>query len=102
MLGATKTQGLRIKFAAPLLRDRALPPGVILPGLALEQQLRDGDDGVPFFQQRLQNAGQRLGRVFRGVVEQHDAPRLYVFQHPACDLLRRNPLPIQAVAFPNG
>jgi len=38
--------------------------------------------------------------VLRRVVEQHDAARLHIFQHPLGDLLRGDPLPIQTVDAP--
>ena len=69
-------------------------------GVAGEQDLGYGDDGVAVLLQRLDDPGQGLRRMFGGVVEEDDAAGTDVFQHPLLDLLCRDALPVQTVAFP--
>ena len=68
---------------------------------AVEDQLRDGDDGIAVLDERFQDRGQGLGCVQRGVVEQNDA----AVGHLACDALvdRRGVVvfPIQTVPTGN-
>jgi hypothetical protein len=37
--------------------------------------------------------------VLSGIVEEDDAPGADIFQHPLLDLLRRDTLPVQAIAI---
>ena len=76
-----------------------LPSGGVNRRLAFEQELRDRDDLIPVCLQALDDARERLGRVLGSVVEQHDAPRLHPREHPLCDLIGREPLPVEGVAF---
>lgn len=76
-----------------------LSSGVVLVGVASEKDLGDGDDGVAVGLQRLDDAGQGLRRMLGRVVEEDDAPGAHILQHPLLDLLGRDALPIQAVAF---
>ncbi len=73
---------------------------VVDAGVALQQELGDGDDGVALGLQGLDDPRQSLGRVDGRVVEKDDAAGVYVFQYPLADLFRRNTLPVQAVAIP--
>lgn len=43
--------------------------------ITVQNQLRNGEDGVTFFDKIFQNGGQGLRGVEGGIVEQHDAPR---------------------------
>ena len=52
--------------------------GVIGAAGAGEDELGDGHKGVPLLEQGLQNGGQGLRGVERGVVEEHDGTRLYL------------------------
>ncbi len=78
---------------------RPLAAGVVLAGVALEQDLGDGDDGVAVGLQGFNDPGQSLWRVLSGIVEEDDAPGADIFQHPLLDLLRRDTLPVQAIAI---
>ena len=51
---------------------RALLAGVVDGVIPGEDNLGDGNKGVPLLQQTLNNAGQGFGRVLGGVVEQDD------------------------------
>ena len=57
----------------------------------------DGNDGVAVVDEVTENGGEGLRRVERGVVEQHDAPRLYPGGHPLADGLCVVVLPVQGV-----
>ena len=72
--------------------------GVVRPG---EDQLRDGDEGVPVPEQGLQDAGQGLRGVEGRVVEEHDGAGLHPGGDPLGDLAGGEVLPVQAVTFPN-
>ena len=86
-----------ISCLIPLLLP--LAAGVVLVGVAGKQNLGDGDDGVAVRLQGLNDPRQGLGGVFCCVVEEDDAARAHILQHPLLDLLGRDALPIQAVAF---
>ena len=68
---------------------------------AVEDQLRDGDDGIAVFDERFQDRGQGLRCVQCGVMEQNDAAVGYF----ACDAVinRRGVvvLPIQTIPTGN-
>ena len=84
---------------------RALPPGVVdgVVGVVFagEDQLRDGDEGVPLLEQGLQDAGQGLRRVDGRVVEQDNGAGLHLGGDPLGDLRRGELLPVQAGTVPN-
>ena len=63
----------------------------------LQDQLGDGNDGVAVVDEATENGGEGLRRVERGVVEQHDAPRLYPGGHPLADGLCVVVLPVQGI-----
>ena len=62
-----------------------------------QDQLADGHHGVAVVDEILQNTGQRLRRVKRRVVEQHDASRLHLGRHPLIDGVGIVVLPVQGV-----
>ena len=66
----------------------------------LQDQLGDGNNGVAFVDEATENGGEGLRRVESGVVEQHDAPRLYPGGHPLADGLCVVVLPVQGVHIP--
>lgn len=72
--------------------------GVVCAG---EDQLRDGDEGVPLLEQGLQDAGQGLRRVDGRVVEQDNGAGLHLGGDPLGDLRRGELLPVQAVTVPH-
>jgi len=74
-----------------------LHAGIVYFVIALQNELRDGDDFITLREKLLNNAWQRLRRVLCGVVEQYDRPRNHVFHYPICDLLSVNAFPIEAV-----
>ena len=80
---------------------RELPPRVVDGVVSCQDQLADGQHGVALVDEVLQNAGQRLRRMQRGVVEQHDAPRLHLGRHPLIDGVRVVVLPIQGIPVGN-
>lgn len=67
---------------------RELPPGVVDGVGRIEDQLADGHNGVAVIDKAAEDGGQRLRRVQRGIVEQHDAPRLHLGRHPLAYRLR--------------
>ena len=67
----------------------------------LQDQLADGQHGVALVDEMLQNAGQRLRRVERGVVEQHDAARLDLGGHPLAYGVRIVVFPVEGVPIGN-
>ena len=67
---------------------RELPPGVVDGVGRIEDQLADGHHGVAVVDKTAEDGGQRLRRVQRGIVEQHDAPRLHLGRHPLAYRLR--------------
>ena len=77
-----------------------LAAGVVDARFALQQQLRDGDDGIALGLEGLDDPRQGLQSVDGRVVEEDDAARPHVLQHPPADLLRGDALPVQTVAFP--
>ena len=77
-----------------------LAAGVVDAGVALQQQLRDGDDDVALGLEGLDDPRQRLRRVDGRIVKENDAAGAHVFQQPPADLLRWDALPVQTVAFP--
>lgn len=77
-----------------------LPSGVVDARFALQQQLRDGDNGIALGLEGFDDPGQGLRRVDGRVVEEDDAARPHVLQHPPADLLRLDALPDQTVAVP--
>ena len=62
-----------------------------------EDELADGHHGVAVVDKAAEDGGQRLRRVQRGIVEQHDAPRLHLGCHPLAYRLRVVVLPVQGV-----
>ena len=62
-----------------------------------EDELADGHHGVAVVDEAGEDGGQGLRRVQRGVVEQHDAPRLYLGGHPLADGIRVVVLPVQGI-----
>lgn len=84
----------------PLLRRflcRELPAGVVDSVGRGQNELGDGEDGVAVVDEAGEDSGQRLRRVEGGVVEQHDAARLYLGGHPPADGVRVVILPIEGV-----
>lgn len=76
---------------------RELPTGVV-DGVGLGQdQLGDGHHSVAIVDEAGEDGGQRLRRVQRGVVEQHDAAGLDLGGHALADGVRVVVLPIQRV-----
>ena len=76
---------------------RELPTGVV-DGVGLGQdQLGDGHHSVAIVDETGEDGGQRLRRVQRGVVEQHDAAGLNLGGHALADGVRVVVLPIQRV-----
>ena len=80
---------------------RELPPGVVDGVGRIEDQLADGHNGVAVVDKTAEDGGQRLRRVQRGIVEQHDAPRLHLGRHPLAYRLRVVVLPVQRVPIGN-
>lgn len=76
---------------------RELPPGVVDGVGRIEDQLADGHHGVAVVDKTAEDGGQRLRRVQRGIVEQHNAPRLHLGRHPLAYRLRVVVLPVQGV-----
>ena len=76
---------------------RELPAGVV-DGVGLGQdQPGDGHHSVAIVDKAGKDGGQRLRRVQRGVVEQHDAAGLDLGGHALADGVRVVVLPIQGV-----
>ena len=65
----------------------------------MKQDLGHGDDGVALGLEGFDDARQGLRRMLGRVVEEDDAAGAHILQHPLLDLLGRDVLPIQAVAF---
>ena len=65
--------------------------------VALQNDLRDGEESVAVFQQGSDDARQSFGGVLGGVVEQDDGAGLDFGGHPLGDLRGGEILPIQAV-----
>lgn len=76
---------------------RELSPRVVDGIVARQNQLTDGQHGVALVDKVFQNAGQRLRRVERGIVEQHDAPRLHLGCHPLVNGIGIVILPVEGV-----
>ena len=68
--------------------------------VALQYDLRDGEEGVAVLQQRLDDAGESFRSVFSGVMEQYDGTGLDFGGHPLGDFRGGEVLPIQAVHVP--
>ncbi len=85
-------------FAVSFQRD--LLPRMVDPRVSFKKKLGNGDDGITFPLERLDDARQRLRRMFCRVVEQHDTPRLYPLEDPIADLFRADAFPIQTVDRP--
>ena len=83
-------------FLRQFLR-RKLPAGVVDGVGRVEDELGDGEDGVAVVDEVGEDSGQRLRRVEGGVVEQHDAARLYLGGHPPADGVRVVILPVEGV-----
>lgn len=76
---------------------RELSAGVVDSVGRGQNELGDGEDGVAVVDEAGEDSGQRLRRVEGGVVEQHDAARLYLGGHPPADGVRVVILPIEGV-----
>lgn len=87
-------------FLRQFLR-RKLPAGVVNGVGRVEDELGDGEDGVAVVDEVGEDSGQRLRRVEGGVVEQHDAARLYLGGHPLADGVRVVILPVEGVPAGN-
>ena len=90
---------LRLRGGRCLRRE--LPSRMVDGVFTCQDQLTDGHHGVALVDEVLQNAGQCLRRMQRGVVEQHDAPRLHLGRHPLIDGVRVVVLPIQGIPIGN-
>lgn len=97
----TATRGRQGGFRLPRMLCRELPPGVVDGVGRIEDQLADGHHGVAVVDKTAEDGGQRLRRVQRGIVEQHDAPRLHLGRHPLAYRLRVVVLPVQGVPIGN-
>ena len=80
---------------------RELPPCVVDGVISRQDQLADGYHGVAVIDEAGEDSGQRLRRMERGIVEQHDAPRLHLGGHPLADGVRIVILPVQGVPIGN-
>ena len=70
----------------------------MIDGIGLgEDELADGYHSVAVIDEAGENGGQGLRRVQGGVVEQHDAARLYLGGHPLADGVRVIVFPVQRV-----
>ena len=87
-------------FLRQFLR-RKLPAGVVDGVGRVEDELGDGEDGVAVVDEVGEDSGQRLRRVEGGVVEQHDAARLYLGGHPLADGVCVVILPVEGVPIGN-
>ena len=83
-------------FLRQFLR-RELPADVVDDVGRGENELGDGEDGVAVVDEVGEDSGQRLRRVEGGVVEQHDAARLYLGGHPPADGVRVVILPVEGI-----
>ena len=81
-------------FLRQFLR-RKLPAGVVDGVGRVEDELGDGEDGVAVVDEVGEDSGQRLRRVEGGVVEQHDAARLYLGCYAPADGVRVIILPVE-------
>ena len=79
---------------------RELPAGVVDGVGRIEDQLTDGHNGIPVVDQAVEDGRQGLRRVQRGVVEQHDAPRLHLGCYAPAYRIRVVVLPVQGVHIP--
>ena len=74
----------------------------MVDGIGIGQnELGDGDEGVPILQQGLEDGGQSLRGVEGGVVEEHNGAGLHLGGDPLGDLPGGDVLPVQAVPVPN-
>lgn len=80
---------------------RKLPTGVVDGVGRGQDQLADGHHRVAVVDEVRQNRRQSLRRVERGIVEQHDAPRLHLGGHPLADGFRVVILPVEGVPIGN-
>lgn len=80
---------------------RKLPAGVVDGVGRRQDQLTDGHHRVAVVDEVRQNRRQSLRRVERGIVEQHDAPRLHLGGHPLADGFRVVILPVEGVPIGN-
>lgn len=98
----TAIRGRQGGFRLPRMLHRELPPGVVDGVGRIEDQLADGHNGVAVVDKTAEDGGQRLRRVQRGIVKQHDAPRLHLGRHPLAYRLRVVVLPVQGVPIGKG
>ena len=84
-----------------LASQRALPACVVDGVLPGKYNLGDGDKGVAFLEQRLQNGGLSLWGVDGGIVEENDGARLHLAGAPLGDLTGGDLLSVQAIHVPN-
>ena len=83
-------------------RLRRKLPSRVVNGVGLRQdELADGHHGVAIVDETGEDGGQRLRRVERRVVEQHDAARLHLGCYPLADGVRVVVLPVQGVPAGN-
>lgn len=75
--------------------------GIISAAGARKDELGDGNKGVPFLEQGLQNGGQGLGRMEGGVVKENDGAGLHLAGNPLDDFRSGQVLPVQTIAVPN-
>ena len=66
-----------------------------------QDQLADGHHGVAVVDEVFQDPRQRLRRVQRRIVKQHDAPRLHLGCHPLIDGIGIVVLPVEGVPIGN-
>lgn len=81
---------------------RYLPPLVVEGILAVVNKLARLHQRVPVRLQLLDNRGQRLRRVQRRVVEQHDRPRLHPLEYPRGYLARGQVFPVKTITTGKG
>ena len=78
----------------------ALSAGTVDEAVAVQQDLRHGDDAVAVRKQRVQDSRQRLGGMLGGVMEEHDAAGLDLVKHAVFDVFRAVAGPVQTVHIP--
>ena len=80
---------------------RELPSRVVDGVLPCQDQLADGQHGIAVVDEVFQDPRQRLRRVERRVMEQHDAARLHLGRHPLIDGVGIVVLPVQGIPVGN-
>ena len=98
--GCPAISGQPLPIASAQYSLGTLPACMVNGVLPFQDDLGNGDEGIAFLQQMLNNTRQSFGSILRRVVEQDNAAGLHFGSHSLGNVCGRKVFPIQTVTIP--